>query len=267
MADALRLWLRFASISFRSQLQYRVSFVVGIVGGFLVTAIEFVAVWTLFDRFGGLEGWTLHEVAIFYGVAHMALASADLLSTGFDHAGELIRSGGLDRLLLRPRSTVLQLLGHEFALRRLGRFAQGSIILAWGATRLGQAGMRLDYPLLAAAVFGGGCLFLALFVLRGTLSIWTVQALEVVNAATYGGVTAAQYPMTIYEAWFRRFFTFMVPLLAVTYLPVVAALGRPDPLGFPMWLGRYTWLIGPACLGGAIVIWNLGVRHYTSTGS
>lgn len=248
-------------------MQYRGSFLIGVVGQFLATVVEFVAIWTLFDRFGSLQEWTFAEVAVFYGVAHMALAWADMLSAGFDYAGQLIRTGGLDRLLLRPRSTVLQLLGHEFEARRLGRLVQGGIVLAWGAGALRPDLAPVDFVVLAAAIFGGGCLFLGLFVLRGTLSIWTVQSLEIVNAATYGGVTAAQYPMTIYEAWFRRFFTFMVPLLGVIYLPVVAALGRPDPLGFPDGLGRVTWLLGPAFLAGAILAWNVGVRHYTSTGS
>ena len=37
----------------------------------------------------------------------------------------MVASGDFDRLLVRPRSTVLQLLGQELALRRLGRLVQG----------------------------------------------------------------------------------------------------------------------------------------------
>jgi len=117
------------------------------------------------------------------------------------------------------------------------------------------------------AILGGACLFLALFVLQGTLAIWTVESIEVVNATTYGGVQAAQYPLSIYEAWFRRFFTYLVPLAGVCYFPVVTALGRPEPLGAPRWLGAASWLVGPLFLAGAIVVWTRGVRHYTSTGS
>ena len=267
MADGLRLWLVYAGASLRGQMQYRASFVIGIAGQFLVTVIEFLAVWTLFDRFGGLDEWTLPEVAIFYGVAHMALAWADVLATGFDHAGELIRTGGLDRLLLRPRSSVLQLLGHRVEVRRVGRLAQGFAMLIWGRSAGGGTISGAGWLLVVGAIVGGGCLFLGLFVLRGTLSIWTVQSLEVVNAATYGGVQAAQYPMSIYDQWFRRFFTFFVPLLAVIYLPVVTALRRPDPLGLPAWIGWISWAIGPLCLAGAIQVWRMGLRHYTSTGS
>lgn len=267
MADALRLWLAYASVSVRSQMQYRTSFLVAVVGQLFTTVIEFGAVWMLFDRFGSLRSWSLAEVGVFYGAAHIALACADMLSTGWDYAGTLIREGTLDRLLLRPRTTALQMLAHELALRRLGRLAQGAAVLAWALGELDGGLTLLGYLTLVGAIFGGGCLFLGLFILRGTLAIWTVQSLEIVNATTYGGVQAAQYPMSIYEAWLRRFFTYVVPLLAVLYLPVASALSTADPLGTPPWVGALTWAIGPAFLALALAAWSRGVRHYTSTGS
>ena len=263
----MHMWFVYAGASIRGQMQYRTSFLIGIFGQFLVTGIDFVAVWALFDRFGGLAGWTLAEVALFYGTAHMALSLADLLSTGFDHAGDLIRWGTLDRVLLRPRTTVLQLLGYEFSLRRLGRFAQGALIFAWACANVEAVWTLPTVLLLCATVLGGACLFLGLFTLQGTLSIWTVQTVEMVNATTYGGVAAAQYPLSIYERWFRWFFTFLIPLACVAYFPLVTALGKTDPLGFPHWLGAVSWVVGPVFLAAALVVWNWGVRHYTSTGS
>jgi ABC-2 type transport system permease protein len=267
VADAARLWLAYASASVRSQMQYRASFVASALGQFLSTGIEFVAVWALFDRFGALDAWSLAEVAVFYGVAHVSLALADLVSTGWDQSYKLIRMGHLDRLLLRPRTTVLQLLGYEFQLRRLGRLAQGATVLAWATASVGVGWTWGGALLLVGAVVGGACLFLGLFVLQGTMAIWTVESLEVVNATTYGGVQAAQYPLSIYERWFRRFFTYLVPLAAVVYFPVVAALGKPDPLGVPHWVGAVSWVVGPVFLAGAFGAWGVGVRHYTSTGS
>lgn len=261
------MWVAYAGASARSQLQYRTSFVIQIIGQFAITAIDFVAVWALFDRFGALEGWTLGEVALFYGTTHMALALADLVGKGFDHAGDLIRMGKLDRILLRPRTTVLQLMGYDFSLRRLGRFAQGALVFAWAVPRVDMAWTIPTIALLTAVVVSGACLFLGLFILQATLSIWTVQSVEMVNATTYGGVAAAQYPLSIYERWFRRFFTFLVPLACVAYFPLVTALGKPDPLGFSPRIGAVSWIVGPLFLAGALMVWNWGVRQYTSTGS
>ncbi len=76
-----------------------------------------------------------------------------------------------------------------------------------------------------------------------------------------------QYPFSIYDGWFRRFFTYMIPLAAVSYFPVVAAMGKTDPLGVPHWVGTVSWIVGPIFLAGSFTVWNWGVRHYTSTGS
>ncbi len=84
--------------------------------------------------------------------------------------------------------------------------------------------------LLLAAVGGGVCLFFGLIVLQATMCFWTVETLEIWSTVTYGGVETAQYPMSIYKSWFRQFFIYVVPLACVAYFPVVAVLGKRDPL-------------------------------------
>ena len=261
------MWLIYTGASIRCQMQYRVSFVLGAMGQFLATGIDFVGLWALFDRFENLRGWTLPEVALFYGVAHVSFALADMLGSGFDEAGHLIRKGELDRLLLRPRSTILQLLGYRLTLRRMGRMSQGAIVFVWALTQL-----QVDWSigtaiLLAVTVLCGSCLFLGLLALQATMSIWTVQTLELVNCTTYGGVFAAQHPFSIYGRWFRWLFTFVVPLACVTYFPLVAVLGKEEPLGTPAWVGYAAPVAGPLFLAASLSCWNWGVRRYTSTGS
>jgi len=103
------------------------------VGNLAITAIEFLGIWALFSRFGSLGEWTLPEVALFYGMVHMAFAISEAAARGFDILHRQVRSGDFDRILLRPRSTVLQVMGLEFQLLRVGRFTQGL-----GGARLGN---------------------------------------------------------------------------------------------------------------------------------
>jgi ABC-2 type transport system permease protein len=114
------------------------------------------------------------------------------------------------------------------------------------------------------AVLGGVALFSGILVLQGTLAFWTVESLEIVNALTYGGVEAGQYPMDIYARWFRNFLTFIVPLASVSYFPVSAVLGRGE-------VGAIWWRLTPAFGFGffalSLLVWQFGVRRYTSTGS
>jgi ABC-2 type transport system permease protein len=267
VAGSLSLYGRYIAVSLRAQMQYRASFIMLTLGHFLMTGLEFVGLLALFDRFGHLEGWSLPEVALFYGMINTAFALCDATSRGFDIFPALVRSGEFDRILLRPCSTVLQLAGQELTLRRFGRFAQGLFVLLWSAWTLEVPWNAGKICLLAGAILGGACLFYGLIVLQATLAFWSTESLELMNTMTYGGVETAQYPLTIYRDWFRRFFTYAVPLACVSYYPALAILERADSLGSSR---LFQWLapaIGAAFLAVSLQVWRIGVRHYRSTGS
>lgn len=267
MSNAIQLFRKYMGVSVRGQLQYRASFIMQVLGQLGITAIEFFSIWVLFHRFNQLGPWRLADVAVFYGVVGMAWALADMVGRGFDNFGQLVKAGDFDRVLLRPRSTVLQLLAQDTQLRRLGRMLQAGVVLTWAWLALGLGMEPERLLLLVAAIVGGAALFLGLLVIQATISFWTVESLEIMNIMTYGGVTTAQYPLSIYPDWLRRFFLFFVPLGVAMYFPVVRLLGKTDPLGSPAWLGWAGPLAGFLFLALALRVWQFGVRHYTSTGS
>jgi ABC-2 type transport system permease protein len=249
-------------------MQYPSSFFLLSLGQFLATIIEFIGIWALFGRFGGLLHWSLPQVALLYATVNISFAVADTMSRGFDVFGpQFVKTGAFDRLLLRPRSTPLQLMGHEVRLTRIGRLLQGLLVLGIAIGMLDLSWGVSEVLLLLVAVAGGVALFIGLLVLQATLAFWTVEGLEVANALTYGGVFAAQYPIEIYATWFRQFFIFVVPLSCIAYFPVVGILGIDEPLGAPRWILHASPLAGGLFLAAALAIWRLGVRHYTSTGS
>lgn len=267
LGDGMRLYGRYTALSIRAQMQYRASFIMLAVGHFLSTGMEFLGIWALFARFGTLKGWTLPEISLFYGIVNVSFALAEAAARGFDTFDGLIRSGDFDRLLLRPRSIALQMAGRELQLMRVGRFFQGLVVLAWGAATLGIR-WTFDGVLIAiGAIVGGAFTFSGLFVLQATLCFWTVESIEIINATTYGGVETAQFPLTIYRDWFRRFFTYLVPLASATYFPILAILRRPDPLGTSRLFQALSPLAGPLFFVVTLYVWRLGVRHYHSTGS
>ncbi|MES2531101.1 MAG: ABC-2 family transporter protein [Pseudomonadota bacterium] len=266
--NAFALFFRLAGASLRGQMRYPASALMLALGQFLATGIEVVAIWALFARFGTVQGWQIGEVALFYGLVNVMFAVADAIGRGFDVLGtDFLRTGAFDRLLLRPRAIALQLMAHDVRISRLGRLLQGLIVLGFATAQGAVAWTPATFALAFAAVAGGAALFLGILVLQGTLSFWTVESLEIANVLTYGGVQAGQYPMALYERWFRCLLTFAVPLACVAYYPALAILGRADPLGAPAWVGWTSPLAGFAFLAAAFGAWRLGVRHYASTGS
>lgn len=267
MRDSMQLYGRYIGISVRGQMQYRASFVMLAIGHLVATGIEFLGIWALFARFSSLRGWHLPEVTVFYGMANVAFALAEAAGRGFDTFPALIKSGDFDRLLLRPRGTAFQVAAQDLQLMRVGRLLQGGIVLVWGAAHLGLLGSPAALFLIAAAICGGACLFYGLFVIQATMAFWTIESLEIMNAVTYGGTETAQFPLPIYNVWFRRFFTYVIPLACLNYLPMSVFLHRPDAAHIPAWAAWGSPMSGVVFLLVSLRFWKLGVRHYRSTGS
>ncbi len=266
--NALALYGRYVSASLRAQAQYPAATLMLIAGHCAATSIEILGVYALFHRFGPVGGWSFGEAALFYALVNITFSIADLLTRGFEVFGpEFVRTGAFDRVLLRPRTAALQLAGYEVRLSRLGRMIQASAVLVLASHLVPIDWDAAKVALAIWAIAGGVALFVGIFMLQATLAFWTVESLEVANVLTYGGVQAAQYPLNIYAAWFRRLLTFGVPLASVAYYPVVAILGRPDPLGAPAWLLPFTPVAGFAFLAVSFVAWRAGVARYASTGS
>ena len=260
--ESTRLYFKYIAMAIKGQMAYKSSFIMMSIGHFAITAIEFLGVYILFDRFEQLKGWTLYEVAVFYGVISMAFAFTEAFGRGYDRFHEYIRMGDFDRYLLRPRSLNLQILGSDFQLMRIGRFLQGLMVLGYGMHHLEFEQPMLVILTLILALVGAVLTFLGLFTLQAAMSIFTIQTLEIANAFTYGGVQMAQYPMDIYKSWFRKIFLFLIPLGTVTYFPIMSVLGRGSLV-----IGLATPLVGLVFYAFSIWIFNYGVRYYCSTGS
>jgi len=266
--NGITLLVRYFTASIRSQMQYPASAMMLTFGQLASTAIEIVSIWALFDRFGAVKGWSFGEVMFFYALIGISFSIADFVTRGFDVFGtDFVRTGDFDRLLLRPRSTALQLVGHDFRVSRFGRFVQAAVILV-AATESLQFTWTPETVVLALwTIAGGTAFFVALFIFQAAMAFWTIESLEAVNALTYGGVYAGQFPLGLYARWFRTFLTFVVPLACVAYYPVLAILGRSDPLGAPDWFLPMAPAAGFGLLALSFLAWRIGVSKYMSTGS
>ena len=161
----------------------------------------------------------------------------------------------------------MQIAGHDFPLYRIGRFTQGLLVLSIGMVIADVDWSLFSVAMILLALCGMFCFFYPILIFQATLSFWTTESLEVMNTLTYGGIETAQYPLSIYKETFRKFFTYIVPLGCVSYFPIVAALGIPDPLGSSLLFQVTAPIAGVVFLVLALCFWMFGIRNYTSTGS
>lgn len=262
----MRLYVLYMKIWFKSQLQYRTSFWLLTAGQFFIPFLVFAGLYFMFERFGQIRGWEFYEVALCFSVIHMSFSLSECFIRGFDTFSSLVAGGDFDRILVRPRGTVLQVLGSKFEFNRVGRLVQSLFVMGWALWKLPVDWTVLKSLTLLLMVASGTAIFCGIYILAATLCFWTIQGLEVVNIFTDGGREMAQYPINIYHKSLARFFTFVIPFGCANYLPLLYILDRTDSgtnasfyMLAPLW--------GVLFLLPCLLVWRIGVRHYRSTGS
>lgn len=260
----MSLYFKYIQILFKSQMQYRTSFWLLTFGQFFIPFSVFAGLYFLFERFGEIKGWQFFEVALCFGVIHMAFSLSECFARGFDSFSSLIVHGDFDRLLLRPRSTVIQVLGSQFEFTRFGRLIQSIIVLTWALANLSIDWSLLKVLTLCLMVVSGVLIFTGIYIMAATMCFWTIQGLEVTHIFTDGGREIAQYPLNIYHKQVAKFFTYVIPFGTVNYLPLMYLLDKSEGNDF---LYMLTPLIGSVFIVPCLFFWYYGVRHYRSTGS
>jgi viologen exporter family transport system permease protein len=256
----IRMWIR-------SSLAYPASFVMMTVGFALITGLDFVAVLLMFSHIESFGGFTLPEMALLYATAAMALGVADLALGEIERIGDRIRTGQVDVWLVRPAGAFVQAASDNFALRRIGKPVQATIVLVCALTQLDVDWTVARVVVLAGSMVTGALIFGSIFTLGAAFQFITNDAAEVANAFTYGGQQLTQYPLAIFGREVVRAVTFVVPLAFVNYYPLLFVLDKPVPLGLPFWTGLLAPLVAAVMVTLAATAWRGGLRRYRSTGS
>lgn len=258
----LSLYRRYFAIHLKSQMQYKASFFLSCLSQFLASFVALFAVYFLFDRFHQVEGFSFHEVLLCFAVVAMAFSLAECFARGFDLFPLMLGNGEFDRILVRPRGAILQVLASKMEFTRISRLAQSLLIFAYALPASGvvwRADKVLTLVLMTAA---GTVVFSGIFVIYASLCFFTTQGLEIINIFTNGGLEFGRYPLAIYGEGILKFFTYVIPMALFQYYPLLYLVGRTD---------NRLYMLTPflACLFliPCLLLWKAGVRHYRSTGS
>ena len=260
----MRIYFKYIQVLFRSEMVYKKSFILLCIGQFFVPFSVFFAMILLFDQFGNLEGWDFYEVALLFGVVHLSFALSEMFVRGFDGFSSLIINGEFDRILVRPRSTVVQVLGSKMDFTKIARILQGGFVLSLALARIEIQWTFLKGMTVFFMIIGGTCIMSGLFIIFASMCFWTVQGLEIANIFTDGGREMTQYPLTIYAKWLRTFFTFIIPFGMVNYVPMQFLMDRTHQVSI---IYAFAPLYGLLFLIPSLMVWKFGVLRYKSTGS
>lgn len=260
--NGIRLYCHYVAIHIRSALQYKASFFLSVTGQFLVSFSVFAGIYFMFRRFPSVEGYTYEEVIFCFGIMLMEFSIAEMAVRGFDSFSPMVKTGEFDRVLVRPRSNVLQVLGSKFELTRIGRILQGIVIFVYVIMKANICWNGWKVTAVIFMLVGGTALFSGLFMIYAALCFFTLEGLEFMNVFTDGGREFGRYPIGIYGKRMLQFCTFIIPYALVQYYPALYILGREDRIGCV-----FVPLLACLFLVPCYLLWRFGVRHYQSSGS
>ncbi len=260
--DGIKLYLHYVSIHIRSIMQYKLSFLLTVIGQFLVSFNVFLGILFMFTRFSSVKGFTYSEVLLCFSIMLMEFSLAECVACGFDLFPNMVRKGDFDRILTRPRNEILQVLGSNFELTRIGRMLQSVVMFIYG---ISTSDISWDFGKILTVVFmliGGMILFFGIFLIYAALCFFTLEGLECMNILTDGAREYGKYPLSIYGKGVLKFCTYVVPYALVQYYPFLYLTERTNN---PFYI--FIPLLAVFFLIPALFLWKFGVHRYQSSGS
>ncbi len=258
-----RLYWRYVRLHFLSGLQYR-GWPLMLLQTAFVAVTDPIGTLLLFSRFGGIGEWRMERILLIYALAVTGFGLAETFCRGLDcFPWRMVQGGAFDRILLRPRSALLQSAASVFHLHRLARVASGLAAVFWCLWRLEVPPTPGRALLLLYALAGGAVLYAGVFTLTAGIAFFSVKGLDWIYIFTNAGYQVTRCPMDYLPRPLKLLFVFLVPVLVVSYYPASALCGWGEPL----WKGLLALPAGAVFLLASLFLWRFGIRHYKSTGS
>ncbi len=265
--NTIKLYLRSMAMLIRCQLEYPVSFLLQTAAQFVMEGSEMLAVILIVDRFGSVGRWEAGDLFFFFGMMSVTFYLTEIFGRGITgHFPYLIRTGGMDTILTRPRGILTQVLCSAADPRRITCVGIGTVSLVIGSRLAQIRWTALKAAAMAEAVLLGGVLILGLFLIEAIFVIYSVKSVELVNALTYGGRSACEYPVDIFPRPLRILFTAVAPFALVLHVPSAYILDKPL-YGWPAWTAFACPLTGAVFFAAIYGLFRIALRHYRSTGS
>ena len=242
---------------------YRGDFIVSTLTSLAATIFGLCFVLVLFHKAPTLAGWTEPEEIFLYGFSLLPAGMFNIISLNmYDFGNNYIIEGKFDRVMLRPISTLFQVLFEQFRIESMQELATGVFCIVLASRRLNIHWTAGKFSLLVFWGLCAGVIYISVFLLLTTISFWFEDRVGV-HPPVWNMINFGRYPLTIYAGAVQFFLCWIIPFGLASFYPSVRLLGRsvtPEYLPFVP-------LVALVFLALAIFMWNLGTRHYSSTGS
>ena len=257
----MKLIGKYLGMYFKSQLEYKSSFILTCIAQLLTLSLSSFMVFILMDKFQFLDNYNIYELMLGISIVQFGFSFSECFLRGFDKFSDVIKVGGLDLMLIRPRNIYIQVFGSNIELTKLSRVF-GSLVLFIIAISNINGITWYGVLYLFLLLVGSSMIYAALFIFSACFCFKTVEGLEFMNIFTDGSREFGQYPMGLFRREVILVFTFLIPLACVNYYPISYILGKSNNIWYLM-----SPLMTVILFMVSIITFNRCIKHYEGTGS
>jgi ABC-2 type transport system permease protein len=245
------------------EMSFKGNFLLWIIVELAWFGLQLAFVGVIFSHTDTVGTWTVWQVVLLTGTSNFIqqIYQAFFL-VNCTNLSELVRTGKMDFLLLLPVNTrfIVSLRQVDIPSFANAAFAAGIMVYAAGKLDLHpSAGQLLGF---AALCLVGLMVHYSLMFMLASVSFWTVRAQGIVWGY-YNLFNIARMPDEAFRGVFKAVFTFALPVLLVSNVPVrvlANTLSSPRPWLLLFGLGVVWALVSEW-------FWRFSIRRYTSASS
>jgi len=245
------------------EMSFKGNFILWIIVELLWFGLQLSFVSVVFSQTESVGTWTKWQMILLVGASNFIqqIYQAFFL-TNCTNLSELVRTGRMDFLLLLPVNTRFIV---SLRVVDLGAFINalfGVCVMVFAAVKLNLHPTALQLSGFAALSVVGILIHYSLMFILATICFWTVRAQGIVWGY-YNLFNIARMPDEAFKGAFKAVFTFGLPVLLVSNVPVrVLADKINDPIA---WL----LLVGLGLIWALVseLFWQFSIRRYTSASS
>jgi len=262
VVNYLMLYYLYLRANWLSLMQYRLDFVVKNLSVLTLNLVLVAGLGIIFSQVGEIGGWTFHQVLFMFALGMVCRSVWHLLWVDMMSIGWLVRSGGMDRLLVRPLNPLFQIMAGYLDDDDWGELVVGLVGLVVAGRELGLGRQAGQVVLIGIFVLSGALIYAAIHLAANTTAFWLVSS-HSMSLLAWELDNFSRYPLNIYGVGIRFLLTWVVPYGFAGFCPAMAFFGQ----GRLAALGWATPLVGVVVFALSYRLWLHGLASYQGTGS
>lgn len=255
----------FFKVSVVADLEFRMNFVILIIGEFIWYSTQLILYEVLFKHTPTVGGWTISQMRVFVFLA-LFIDSIYMImwDSNFSKFNDDVRKGQLDLLLIKPVNSIFMLSSQKISISHIPCLFITGAGLIWSLFQLPDFNFYKLFLLILLIPSGLSVIFCGRFALNATALIFTRA--DFLQYVWYSLFRLGLRPDGIYSSllsgFFRYFLIFILPFAMVASIPS-RLLIEPFQFGYFIWA-----LIMPFILFYALKkYWNYCLKFYSSASS